>query len=75
MEKLLLSPFFPDEKLDIVDHKHIDVAVALSEVRHLVISDGVDDLVRELLGRQIRNAEVRPFGHMVSDRIEEMGFT
>lgn len=73
MEKLLLGPFFPDEKLNVVDHQHVDVAVTLSEIRHFVVSDGVDDLVRKLLGRQVRNTEVRAFGHMVPDRIEEMG--
>ncbi len=56
MEELFLSPFLSDQKLDVIDHQHIDVSVALSEVHHFIVADRVNDLVCELFGREIRDS-------------------
>ena len=59
MEELFLGPFFPGQELNVVDHQHVDVPVALAEVRHLVVPDRVDHFVRELLRRQVGDAQIR----------------
>ena len=72
MKELFLRPFLAGQKLDVVDHQHIDVPIALPEVHHLVIANRVDDLVGELLGRQIGDPEIGSFRHMIADRVQQM---
>ena len=52
----------PRQELNVVDHQHVDMPVSLPQVHHLVVADGVDDLIRELLGRQIGNAQIGALG-------------
>ncbi len=51
VEEFFLRPFLARQKLNVVDHQHIDIAVALPEVDHLVVANRVDDLVRKLFRR------------------------
>ncbi len=73
MEELLLRPLLSRQKLDVVDHQHIDMAIPLSEVHHLVVADGIDDLVRKLLCRQIGNPQVRTLRHMIGNGVQQVG--
>ena len=75
MEEFLLGALFPGEELHVVDQQHVDAAVALAQVGHLVVPDGVDDLVRKLLRRDIGDPEIGPLCNMVPDRVEKVGFT
>jgi hypothetical protein len=73
MEKLFLRALLPRQELNVVDHQHVDMPVSLPQVHHLVVADGVDDLIRELLGRQIGNAQIGALGDMVGDRVQQVG--
>lgn len=73
MKELFLRPLFARQKLNVVDHQHIDVAIPLTQVDHLVITNRIDDFVRKLLGRQVGDAEVAPLGQVVADRIQQVG--
>jgi hypothetical protein len=47
VEELGLRAFLAGEKLDVVDEQHVDGAIALAEVEHAIVADGVDHLVHE----------------------------
>ena len=52
MEKFLLGTFLTDNKLDIVDQKHIVVTVFLTEFRGgniVFVTDGIDQLIGKFL--------------------------
>ncbi|MNS87957.1 hypothetical protein D3C72_1219150 [compost metagenome] len=55
MEEFLLGGLFAGEELDVVDEQQIDGAITILEVHRLVVADGVDQLVGELLRAQIRD--------------------
>ena len=58
MEKFLLRTFFSDNKLDIVDQKHIIVSVFLTEFRGgniVFVSDRVDQFICKFLGCHVQN--------------------
>ena len=50
VEELLLRLHLALQELDVVDQQHVDVAVAALEALRLVVADGVDEVVGELLG-------------------------
>ena len=49
VEKLLLRALLAGQELDVVDQKHVRLAVALAELLHRCRLDGGDRLVREFL--------------------------
>ena len=51
VEEFLLRAFLACQKLNVVDHQHVDMTIPLSQIHHFIVSNGVDDLVRKLLGR------------------------
>lgn len=56
--KFLLGTFFSDNKLDIVDQKHVIVSVFFTEFRGgnvVLITDGVDQLIGEFLRGHIED--------------------
>ena len=58
MEKFLLGTFFSDNKLDIVDQKHVIVSVFFTEFRGrnvVFVSDRVDQFVCKFLGCHVQN--------------------
>ena len=59
MEKLLLRGIAAGDKLNVVQHQHIDVAEAVAKFHVLVVLDGGDQLVGEHLAGQIEHAHVR----------------
>ena len=66
MEELLLCPLFSRQELNVVDHEHIDVSIALPEIHHLVIANGVDHLVGKLFRGQVGDAQIGSFRHMIA---------
>ena len=59
VEKLLLRALLAGQELDVVDQKHIRLAVALAELLHRCRLDGGDRLVREFFTIHIDNVEIR----------------
>ena len=47
------------QKLDVVDQKHVRLAVALAELLHRCRLDGSDRLVREFFTIHVDNVEIR----------------
>jgi len=74
VEELLLGALLAGEDVHVVEEQHLDGPVRLAEVGHLLHADGVDQLVDEVLGRDVANPGARrPRQHLVADRVEEMG--
>src|SRR5262245_37646661 len=49
--------------------------ISLSEIHHLVVADGIDNLVCELFGREVSDPEIGSLRHMIGNGIEEVGLT
>ena len=56
VEELLLDALLAGQELDVVDQQHIGLAVLPAEPDQLVVLDGVDVLVGELLGGDVGDA-------------------
>ena len=73
MEKLLLGLHLALEELDVVDEQDVDVAVPALEVRGLVVTDAVDEVVRELLGVDVAHLDVgEQVAGVVPDGVEQV---
>src|SRR6056297_2155836 len=73
MEKLFLRLDFSAQELNVVNQQHIGFTVAALECRSLVITDGVDELIRELLGTHITNVRALVQGSgVVTNRMEKV---
>ena len=73
MEELLLRPLLVGQKLDVVDQQHVDRPVALAEGRHAVETDRVDQVVDELLRREVQDLQVRlPVEDAVADGVHQV---
>ena len=59
VEKLLLRALLAGQELDVVDQKHVRLAVALAELLHRCSLDGGDRLVREFFTIHVDNVEIR----------------
>ena len=59
VEKLLLRALLAGQELDVVDQKHVRLAVALAELLHRCRLDGGDRLVREFFTIHVNNVEIR----------------
>src|SRR5262245_4098690 len=72
VKEFLLRAFFTRQKLNVVDHQHVDMTIPLSQIHHFVIANGVDDLVRKLFGRQICNPEIASLGYIIPNGVQEV---
>ena len=73
MEELFLGPLAVGEELDVVDHQHVGVAVAVAEVVQAAELDGLDEVVDERLAGQVEDAGLLLAGqHRVADRLEQV---
>ena len=73
MEELFLGALLAGEELDVVDEEQVDGAIALPELRGLVVPDGRDQVVGELLAREVLDPEVGvALGEAVADSLEQM---
>jgi hypothetical protein len=74
VEELLLGLGLPLQELDVVDEEHVDVAVAALEAVLPVVADRVDELVGELLARDVAHlGSVVERADVVADGVEQVG--
>ena len=74
VEEFFLRALLAGEELDIVDHQDVDGPVLLAEELGLAFLDGADDLVGELLTRDIEHAHLGVvLQHAVADGVHEVG--
>ena len=62
MEKFLLGTFFSDDELDIIDEKHVVIAVFFPKFRGgdvILVSDGVDQFVGKGFGGNVKDLRIR----------------
>ena len=75
VEKLFLGGFFPGDKMDIVDQKHINFATLFSKACRCPVADSVDQLIGKLFGRHIPVLQSRmQLADFMCDRLDEMCF-
>ena len=76
MEEFLLRTFLAADELDIVDEKHVRVAVLAAEFRHFGKAERFDQLVGKVVALDIANHHVGiVFLDFVADSVEKMGFS
>ena len=74
VEELLLDPLLVLEELDVVDEKHVVVAVALLEAFDALVAERVDEVVHEDLARHVARGEIPGvLADVARDRLQEMG--
>src|SRR5262245_19991108 len=59
VEELVLGTLLAGQELDVVDQEEVAGPIPLTELWRLVVPDGGDEVVRELLARQILDAQMR----------------
>ena len=73
VEELFLRAVAAGEEVDVVDHQHVDVAVAVAELVHVAVLDRVDELVDEAVARQIEDARVGvALEHLLADGLQQV---
>ena len=73
VEKLLLGAFLAREKLDIIDHQDVRVAVFLAELDQRSVLNGIDELVGELLAGKINHPRgLVAADHVVADCLQQV---
>ena len=73
VEELLLGPLALGDELDVVDQQHVDAAISVPEVLHLLLADGVDEVVGELLGGGVQDPLARELDrHRVADGVHQV---
>ena len=73
MEELFLRAFLAGDELDVVDEEHVDPPVALAKLLTLLSADRIDEFVRELFARRVRDPLLRVSSdHRVADRVHQM---
>src|SRR5665811_1131043 len=74
VKELLEDLFLALEELDVVEEQHVDRAISLLELVHPLSANSVDELVEELLGRDVADYGSRiEFDAVVTDGMEEVG--
>ena len=74
VEELLLRALLVLQELDVVDQQDVDVAVARAELLLPVVTDRVDEFVRELLGVHVADPQLRMhLRGVVGDRVQQVG--
>ena len=70
MEELLHRCFFTRQKLDIVNQKNINIAVNLLERGTLIVTNRVNEVIRELLRIHVAHPQIRvQILGVVADRV------
>ena len=72
MEKLLLCGVLAGDELNIINQQYVHLAVFFAECWRGFVADGVDQIVGELLGRDVEN-HFSLLNHLVADRVEDVG--
>jgi len=58
VKKFLLRAIAPGEEVNVIDHQHVDVAIAMTKLIHLATLNGGDELVDEAVAGEIQNARI-----------------
>src|SRR5690606_30834147 len=73
VEELLLRLRLALEELDVIDQQYVDIAVAALEAVLAVVTDRVDELVRELLRRDVPHLRAGVEGtYVVADGVQQV---
>ena len=73
MEEFFLGVFLAVDELDIVDHQHVDRPELLLERHRVLETQRADELVHELLGRQVHHAAVgMPLADVPADGMHQV---
>ena len=63
------------EELDVVDQEHVNVPIFIAELDGLIVLDRDDELVGELLARDVDDVRVRILAeHAMADCMHQVGF-
>ncbi len=73
VKEFFLRPFLPGEELDVIDKEDMGGPIFVAKVFLCAMSDGGEEIVRELLAGGIGNASMS-VGAAVGDGAEEMSF-
>ncbi|MNJ36515.1 hypothetical protein D3C77_313060 [compost metagenome] len=73
MEEFLLRGFFTCQKLNIINKQNIDIPVFVPETLRPVVSNGINEFIRELLRRDIYYLAARAMlQNIMSDRMHQV---
>src|SRR3954470_11744970 len=73
VKELGLRPFLAGQELDVVDEKDVDASIAFAKIKDAVVSDGVDHLVHESLGRDVGQFQrAQMIEHVMTDGVHQM---
>ena len=72
VEELFLRAFLRTERLDIVDQQHIRGAVARAQLRHALVLDSADHLVREALAGGVDDPHAPARHQRAPDGVHQM---
>ena len=76
MEELLHRRLFTRQKLDIVNQKNVNIAVNLLERRPLIVTDRVNEVIRELLRIHVAHPQIRvQILGVMANRVQQVGLT
>ena len=74
VEELLLGAVLAADELDVVDHQHVDRAEHLLEAHGVLEAQRLDELVHELLGREVDHLARRVLAaDLPGDRVHQVG--
>ena len=73
VEEFLLGPLFARDELNVVDQQKVDRPVARAEGGRAVVADRIDELIGEVLGREIDDQRAgKQVNRPVADRVEQV---
>ena len=75
MEKFLFRPLAAGEVVDVVHEQDVDAPVFLAELQDLAVLEMVDEVVHELLGRDVEDLQplVALLERVMADGVHEVG--
>ena len=73
MEEFLLCPLLSGDELDVIDQQEVDRPVARTESGRVVVADRIDELIGELLRREIDDHRAGKLATSpVTNRVEQV---
>ena len=75
VKEFLLRAVSPAQEMDVVDDQHVHVPIAVAELLHVAVLDGLDELVDEAVAAQIKNPRFGlMFQKFLADCLKQMAF-
>src|SRR5207245_6901501 len=73
VEELLLCPLFSCDELNVIDQQEVDRPVARAEGGRVVVANRIDELIGEVLGREIDDHRAgKQANSPVTNRVEQV---